>query len=80
VLFYALLVWGGRHRHPNGRVFKHAACGTRLGDSGSCATCGVTPGPEDVLTEPGRGNGKPRDDRVAVALRAPHRLLEPVQI
>src|ERR1700759_2998705 len=27
---HALLVWGGRHRAPNTRIFKHAACGTVL--------------------------------------------------
>jgi DNA-binding HxlR family transcriptional regulator len=76
---HALLVWGGRHRAPNSRVFKHAACGTRLDDSGHCATCDLTPGPQDILMEPRRRRRKLRDDSVAVALRAPHRLLEPVE-
>jgi DNA-binding HxlR family transcriptional regulator len=75
---HALLVWGDRHRHRNSRDFKHAACGTSLDDSGYCANCEVTPAPEDVLTEPRRRRGKGRDDSVAIALRAPHRLLEPV--
>jgi DNA-binding HxlR family transcriptional regulator len=75
----ALLVWGDRHRDPSSRVFKHAACGTRLDDSGYCATCEVTPGPPDILTELRRGHGKLRDDAVAMALRTPHRLLEPVE-
>jgi DNA-binding HxlR family transcriptional regulator len=77
---HALLVWGGRHRHPNSRVFKHAACGNPLDDRGHCVTCEVTPGPEDILTEPRRRRRrKVRDDPVATALRAPHRLLEPVE-
>ena len=75
---YSLLVWGSRHRAPNSRVFKHAACGTKLDDAGACPACGVTPEPADVLMELRRGRGKLRDDPVAVALRAPHRLLEPV--
>jgi DNA-binding HxlR family transcriptional regulator len=75
----ALLAWGGRHRHPNSRVFKHAACATRLSDSGYCARCEMTPGPEDIVMERRRGRGTLREDRVAVALRAPHRLLEPVE-
>ncbi len=33
-VLHALLVWGDRHRHPNSRAFKHAACGTRLDDNG----------------------------------------------
>jgi DNA-binding HxlR family transcriptional regulator len=75
---YALLAWGRRHRNPNSRLFKHAACGGKLGDSGQCTRCGVTPGPEDILTELRPGSGKLRDDAVAVALRKPHRLLEPI--
>jgi DNA-binding HxlR family transcriptional regulator len=76
---YALLVWGSRHRSPGSRVYKHAACGTGLNDAGYCTNCDVTPGPEDVLAEPRRGRAAVRDDPVAIALRAPHRLLEPVE-
>jgi DNA-binding HxlR family transcriptional regulator len=76
---YALLVWGSRHRSPGSRVYKHAACGTGLNDAGYCTNCGVTPGPEDVLAEPRRRRAAVRDDPVAIALRAPHRLLEPVE-
>jgi DNA-binding HxlR family transcriptional regulator len=77
-VLHSLLVWGGRHRRPNSRVFKHVGCGTRLDDSGGCPACGLVPRAEDVLTEPRSGSGTLRDDPVAVALRAPHRLLEPV--
>ncbi|MGI8428240.1 MAG: winged helix-turn-helix transcriptional regulator [Solirubrobacteraceae bacterium] len=75
----ALLTWGEHHRHTNSRIFKHAACGTGLNGTGHCAACDVTPEPQDILTEPGRGRGKRREDPVAVALRAPHRLLEPIE-
>jgi DNA-binding HxlR family transcriptional regulator len=74
---HALLVWGNRHRHPNSRVFRHAACGTLLDDRGECPTCGVAPPPEAIITEPLRDTG--RVDPVAVALRSPHRLLEPLE-
>lgn len=76
---HALLMWGGRHRASNSRVFKHAICATRLDDRGYCSKCGVTPGPGDILTEPRRGRATRRDDPVAVAMRRPHRLLEPVE-
>ena len=76
---HALLVWGDRHRYPNSRVFKHATCGTRLDDSGRCTTCEVSPGPEDIQMELRRGRGKLRDDPVAIALRKPRRLLEPIE-
>ena len=75
---HALLVWGGRHRAPNSRVFKHAPCGTALDDRGRCVTCDLTPDPEDIISEPRRRRRNVRDDPVAAALRAPHRLLEPI--
>jgi DNA-binding HxlR family transcriptional regulator len=78
-VLHSLLVWGGRHRYPNSRLFRHAACSTVLDDAGACSTCGVTPPPEDLVTEPRRGRGRLRDDPVSVALRRPHRLLEPVR-
>jgi DNA-binding HxlR family transcriptional regulator len=76
---YALLVWGGRHRALNSRVFKHAVCGTKLDDRGHCRTCEITPAAEDILTEPRPRGRSGRDDPVAAALRAPHRLLEPIE-
>jgi DNA-binding HxlR family transcriptional regulator len=78
-VLYSLLVWGGRHRRPNSRVFHHAACGTALDDRGACPRCGVTPDPGDIVTAPRRGRGRLRDDPVSVALRTPHRLLEPIE-
>jgi DNA-binding MarR family transcriptional regulator len=75
---HALLVWGRRHRAASGRVYKHAPCGTPLDDGGRCGTCGLTPGPEDVLTELRGRRRSVRNDPVAAALRAPHRLLDPI--
>jgi DNA-binding HxlR family transcriptional regulator len=78
-VLHALLVWGGRHRHPNSRVFKHVACGSEIDDRGGCPTCELIPATEDILIEPRRGRASARDDAVAIALRAPHRLLEPIE-
>ncbi len=79
-VLHGLLVWGDRHRYPNSRVFKHAACGSSLEASGLCAACGQTPGPEEIIMEPRRGGRRGlRDDAVTAALSAPHRLLEPVE-
>jgi DNA-binding HxlR family transcriptional regulator len=77
-VLHAMLVWGSRHRAAGSRVFKHALCGTELDDRGSCATCAITPGPEDIVAEPRGRRRSVRNDPVAVALRAPHRLLEPI--
>jgi DNA-binding HxlR family transcriptional regulator len=75
---YSLLVWGGRHRFPNSRTFKHASCGGLLDDRGACTACASIPAPEDIVITPKRGRGRKREDPVAVALRKPHRLLTPL--
>lgn len=76
---HALITWGSRHRQLNSRVFMHATCGTVLDEDGRCSSCGVAPGPDEILTEPRKGRGLSRSDPVAVALRGPHRLLEPLE-
>ena len=71
--------WGERHApaaHP-ARRFVHADCGTDLDDDGGCPHCARTPDPADVVTRPG-GPPSDRADRVAVALREPHRMLTPL--
>jgi DNA-binding HxlR family transcriptional regulator len=78
-VLHSLLDWGGRHRGPNSRVFKHAKCGTKLSASGACPICRSTPGPDEILTVPRRGAVSGREDPVALALRGPHRLLDPLQ-
>jgi DNA-binding HxlR family transcriptional regulator len=78
-VLHALLVWGGHHRHANSRTFKHASCGTKLGEDSGCPSCKTTPDVADIITEPHRGRGSLRDDPVAIALRVPHRLLEPIE-
>ncbi|MFL5817799.1 MAG: winged helix-turn-helix transcriptional regulator [Conexibacter sp.] len=75
---HALLTWGDRHRAPNSRRFRHAACATPLDTHGACPACGVTPEPADVTTEPRPGRRSSRDDPVALALRQRRRLLEPL--
>jgi DNA-binding HxlR family transcriptional regulator len=79
-VLHALLAWGDQHRDPNSRMFTHAACGTELDRSGACATCRLTPGPEDILTQPCGDRAALRDDPVARALSEPRRLLDPVEI
>lgn len=78
-VLHALMVWGDRHRRTNSRLFRHASCGTQLDPDASCPVCKLTPDVADVITEPRRGRARLRADPVAVALRRPHRLLEPLQ-
>jgi DNA-binding HxlR family transcriptional regulator len=77
---HALMSWGSRHRQPNSRVFRHAVCGNVLEADGGCPSCQLVPGPEEILTEPRKGRPRRRTDPVAIALRGPHRLLEPLEI
>jgi DNA-binding HxlR family transcriptional regulator len=76
---HGLLTWGGRYFAENSRIFRHAACGTALDDSGSCPRCGLTPAPGDISTEPRPGRQRSRTDHVAIALSAPRQLLEPLR-
>jgi DNA-binding HxlR family transcriptional regulator len=76
---HALMSWGARHRASNGRVFKHAACDTLLDDDGRCPRCRIIPPPEEITTKPRPGRKQLRNDPVAIALRAPHRLLQPLE-
>ncbi len=78
-VIHSLLVWGGKHRRPNSRVFRHAACGSRLNESAECPECRVTPMPQDIVSERRKGHRATRDDPVTRALRAPRRLLEPIE-
>jgi hypothetical protein len=76
----ALLVWGDRNRYPSPLVFRHATCGTALNERSACPACQVTPPIEDVVMERRRGRRTLRDDPVEVALRDPHRMLEPLDV
>jgi DNA-binding HxlR family transcriptional regulator len=76
---HALLSWGSQHRAPNAFLFTHTRCGTTLDEHGACPTCRETPGPEDITMKRRRGRTSRRDDPVALALKGPHRLLEPIK-
>jgi DNA-binding HxlR family transcriptional regulator len=76
---HALMSWGDRHREPNSRVFVHASCETVLDDDGRCPRCGLTPPPDEIITKLRGERRNRREDPVAVALRTPHRLLEPLE-
>ncbi len=74
----ALANWGARHRRPGNFTYRHAACGTALDERGYCTHCELAPPPDDIFTERRRGGSSTRTDPVSVALREPHRLLEPI--
>jgi DNA-binding HxlR family transcriptional regulator len=75
---HALFRWSERNRSPSNRRFRHALCGTELDGAGACPSCGITPPVEDVLMDPRRARTSSRIDAVAIALRKPHRLTQPL--
>jgi DNA-binding HxlR family transcriptional regulator len=77
---HALIGWGARHRRPSTNSYRHAACGTELGPGAACPACGEVPPAADVLVVPRAGGSPGRVDPVSVAMRAPRRLLEPLEI
>jgi DNA-binding HxlR family transcriptional regulator len=77
---HALIAWGARHRRPSTNRYAHAACGTELGPGAVCPACGGVPPAADVLLEPRAGRSPRRTDPVSAAMRAPRRLLEPVEV
>jgi DNA-binding HxlR family transcriptional regulator len=79
---YALRTWGEQYapgdQGPR-RVFTHDACGTRLDETAHCPVCHVVPAPEHVVVSPvGEPGPTARHDPVALGLREPHRLLDPL--
>jgi DNA-binding HxlR family transcriptional regulator len=75
----ALLGWGGRHAQTNSRIFRHVTCGKKLDEAGTCPDCKIIPNVEDIVSAPRPGLRASRNDPVAIALRSPHRMLEPLQ-
>ncbi|WP_433354102.1 winged helix-turn-helix transcriptional regulator [Microtetraspora malaysiensis] len=76
----ALAQWGERHMSAAGprRVFRHVPCGAPIGAGATCSVCGAHVPAEEVEIWPGPGADLTREDPVSVALRGPHRMLEPL--
>ncbi|MFB4265473.1 winged helix-turn-helix transcriptional regulator [Nonomuraea sp. GTA35] len=77
----ALAQWGERHLATKGphRLFHHVTCGGRLEPTSYCPTCGGIVKLEEVEMRPGPGlAADTRQDQVSLALRTPHRMLDPI--
>lgn len=79
-ILHALFRWSDDNRAPGSRRFRHSVCGTELDEAGACPACKLTPVADAIVMEPRPGRGRSRNDPVAVALRRPHRLLEPLEV
>jgi DNA-binding HxlR family transcriptional regulator len=77
---HSLIAWGARHRRPSTNIYRHAACGTELAPGARCPACAVIPEAADVLVVPRIAPGPGRTDPVSAAMRAPRRLLEPLEV
>jgi DNA-binding HxlR family transcriptional regulator len=77
---HALIVWGARHRRPSTNSYRHAACDTELGSGAACPECGIVPPARDVMVVPHPSMSGGRTDPVSVAMLAPRRLLEPLDL
>jgi DNA-binding HxlR family transcriptional regulator len=77
---HTLARWGDRNFAGEGpcRLFFHVPCGERIRADGTCPACGREAPVEELEMRPGPGLNPRRDDPVSVALRKPHRLLEPI--
>ena len=77
---HTLARWADRNFADEGptRLFFHVPCGERIEGDGKCPACGREAPVEELEMRPGPGLNPRRDDPVSVALRRPHRLLEPI--
>jgi DNA-binding HxlR family transcriptional regulator len=77
---FTLTTWGERHLAANGprRLYFHVTCGARLAGTTVCGACRTPVPVEEVEVRPGPGATLHRQDAVSLALREPHRMLEPL--
>ncbi|WP_067465737.1 winged helix-turn-helix transcriptional regulator [Actinomadura macra] len=77
---HTLSRWGERHLSAEVcRIFVHVECGTPVETDGTCPSCSRLVPMDDLEIHAGPG-ALYRDDPVSVALRSPHRLMEPVRL
>jgi DNA-binding HxlR family transcriptional regulator len=79
-VLFLLTSWGDRHLNDSRRLrlFRHVGCEGTLSGPSVCDRCGASVAPADVRIELGPGARPTRTDRISLALREPHRLLEPL--
>jgi DNA-binding HxlR family transcriptional regulator len=77
---WALITWGNDNFYEaeSRRSYRHADCGGTIGPDRICDACQTIPEAGELIVHPPKKRRSTNDDPVAVALRKPHRLLEPL--
>jgi len=78
-IIWSLLSWGNDNyvQQSNQRTYRHAECGGSIDADRTCSECGQVPDVTDLILHPPRRPRDRRDDPISIALRTPHRMLEP---
>ena len=81
-VIWALAGWGNENfvEQAHRKSYRHADCGGVIRQDRVCAACGRLPDVADLVMHPPRRpiERVERTDPVSAALRAPHRLLDPI--
>lgn len=77
-IIHSLAQWGGDHyvAAENRMRYTHRDDGAPIGAGGVCTACGAIPAAHDIVIQKRSATGT---DPFSVALREPHRLLEPLR-
>jgi DNA-binding HxlR family transcriptional regulator len=77
---WSLVSWGNENYVDPSRLrsYRHADCDGTIGSDRVCAECGRVPDVADLVLHPPR-RSRDHKDAVSVALRQPHRMLEPIR-
>ncbi len=80
-LVWSMITWGNENylQGPSRRTYRHADCDGLIGPDRVCQRCKRVPDVSDLVAHPPRRARVPaRDDPVSLALRQPHRMLDPI--
>jgi DNA-binding HxlR family transcriptional regulator len=77
---WSLIRWGNDnfYERETWRRYLHADCGGAIDNDRVCERCAAVPEPGDIMLHPPKRPRVRKDDAISVALRKPHRLLEPL--
>lgn len=80
-LIWSMITWGNENylEKPSRWSYRHAQCDDPIGQDRVCQRCEQVPDVSGLIAHPPRRPRDPgRDDPVSLALRRPHRMLDPI--